>query len=67
MRLIGYEVLISAVQEHGVDAVYEVLEKLFMEEPIVIIDANGKAVFTPFDFEDLWDYLELLQEKEVVL
>jgi hypothetical protein len=67
MRLISYEVLIQAIQERGLDEVYAVLERLFMEEPLVFLNADGEAIFSPFDELELWGYLEVLFNKEVVL
>ena len=62
MRVISYEVLIRALHEKGVDAVYEVLERIFMEEPIIIVNANGEVVFRAYEVEELWDYLEKILE-----
>jgi hypothetical protein len=66
MRFVSVEVLQKAIVENGVDYVYEKLEALFYEEPLIVIDKNGKAIFTPFDAEELYEYLEYLV-KEVEL
>ena len=62
MRLINLETLIRALQEQGVDALYEKLEAVFYTEPIVFIDNDGNVVFMPFDTEEIWDYLEKLYD-----
>jgi len=67
MRVVSVEVLIQALQERGLDEVYVILERLFMEEPLVVINSDGEAVFSPFDELELWGYLEVLFNKEVVL
>jgi hypothetical protein len=70
MRFISYEVLLGALQEYGTDAVYEKLEALFYAEPLVFINLDGEAIFTPYDALELWDWLENLANKfhkEVVL
>jgi hypothetical protein len=67
MRLISYEVLIQALKEQGLDTTYAILERLFMEEPLIVINKEGKAIFSPLDEEELWHYLELLNDKEVEL
>jgi hypothetical protein len=62
MRFVSVEVLIKALQERGLDHIYEALEKLLMEEPLAFINKDGKVVFTPFDPEELWDFLENIKE-----
>ncbi len=57
MRLINYEELIRALQEQGVDAVYERLLDLFYMEPFMI---EGDVMrFTPWDEEELYRFLEI--------
>ncbi len=63
MRIISVDLLIQAVREQGIDPVYLALERLFYEEPIVFVDSDGKAVFTPYDALEIWDYLENLYTK----
>jgi len=49
------------------DAVYEKLEALFYTEPLAFINSDGGVVFRPYDPEELYEYLEILNEKEVEL
>jgi hypothetical protein len=63
MRLISFEVLLEALKEQGLDPVYEALERLFYEEPVVFINKDGDAVFVPFDVLEIRDYLEKLNEE----
>ncbi len=65
MRCISVEVLIQVLKEKDLDTVYLALERLFMEEPLVFVNSDGEAVFTPYDPFEIWDYLEELQVKEV--
>jgi len=65
MKLISVELLVQAIREQGLDAVYEKLEALFYTEPLVIINSDGKVVFAPYEPLDIWDYLEMLNDKEV--
>ncbi len=68
MKFVSIELLMQAVRERGVDEIYEILEKVFYAETLIIVDKDGKAIFTPFDAEELYDYLEkLLEEMEVEL
>jgi hypothetical protein len=67
MKLVSIELLMQVVRERGVDEIYEILEKVFYAEPLVVIDKDGKAIFTPYDAEELYDYLEKLLEMEVEL
>jgi hypothetical protein len=63
MRHISFETIIKALQEAGVDALYEKLEALFYTEPFAVIDVDGNVVFEPYDSEDIWNYLEALKKK----
>jgi hypothetical protein len=65
MKLISFEMLIRTLQERGLDYTYEALERLFYEEPLIIINKEGKAVKVFFEPEEIWDYLENLQEVEL--
>jgi hypothetical protein len=65
MKLISFEMLIRTLQERGLDYTYEALERLFYEEPLIIINKEGKAVKAFFEPEEIWDYLENLQEAEL--
>ncbi len=65
MRLISFEALIEALREQGLDPVYSALERLFYEEPLIIINKEGEAVKAFFEPLEIWDYLEELQAKEV--
>ncbi len=70
MRLISVEVLMQVLKEQDLDNVYALLERHYMEEPLVFINSNGEAIFTPYDPLELWDYLEKLYDeiiKEVEL
>jgi len=58
MRYISFEILLKALESDGIDAVYERLSDLFMEDTLYIIDRCGAVVYTPMDLYDLWDYLE---------
>ena len=60
MRYIAFDLLLKALNEQGVDNVYEKLYAVFLEEPIYIIDRCGNVVYVPMDIYDLWDYLESL-------
>ncbi len=62
MKYINFDLLVLALKEKGIDDVYEKLEKLFLEDAIAIIDRCGSIVFTPFDSEDIYTYLESLYE-----
>jgi hypothetical protein len=65
MRLISLELLVQTLREHSIDDVYAVLERLFLQEPIVIIDRDGKEIRTFYDEMEIYDYLEMLQEKVI--
>jgi len=67
MKLISVELLVQAIREQGLDAVYEKLEALFYTEPLAFINSDGGVVFRPYDPEELYEYLEILNEKEVEL
>jgi hypothetical protein len=67
MRVISFELLLRAVKEHGIDKVYTVLEHAFLTEPVIVINNDGKVVFKPCSTEELWDYLESLEQEEVEL
>jgi len=63
MRYVSFEILLKALENEGVDAVYERLSDLFMEDALYVIDKCGAVCYTPFDLNDLWNYLEGLYEK----
>ena len=62
MKLISLEVLLQAIHENGLDETYLVLERLFFEEPIAIIDREGEVLRTFFDEYEIFDYLENIQD-----
>jgi hypothetical protein len=62
MRFISFELLMEALKEQGLDAVYEKLYELFYEAPLYITDRYGAVVYIPYDALDLWDYLEALYD-----
>ncbi len=63
MRYVSVELLIHALRERSLDDVYAVLERVFLEEPLMFINSNGDIVFTPYDLLEIWDYLEKLYEE----
>jgi len=63
MKFICVDLLLDVVKEQGIDPVYAVLERLYLEEPLVFVNADGEAVFVPYDPMEIWDFLEALQEK----
>ncbi len=65
MRYISFDIIMQALRETDLDAVYERLHNLFMQEPIYIIDRCGSIVYTPYDEQDLWDYLEGLYQNSI--
>ncbi len=63
MRFISIDLLIQILKEEGLENVYLALERLFYTEPLVFIDSSGKAVFVPYEEEEIHAFLELLNEK----
>jgi hypothetical protein len=66
MRYVAYELLLEAVKERGVDEIYEKLERLLYEEPLIIVNMDGDVVFRPFEPIELYEFLEIIKEKEVL-
>ena len=69
-EFLGYDVqvlsldgIVQAIREYGLDNVYEVLERLFLSEPFVVINRNGKVIFFPSEEQEIYDFLELVNEK----
>lgn len=60
MRCISLEELIQALQEQGLDHTYQALERLFLEEPLIVIDKEGHVIRSFFDEEEMFEYLENL-------
>ena len=63
MRMIHIDQLLEVIKEYGIDPVYATLEKMFIEEPLVIVDREGKVLFIPFEEGEIWDFLEMLLDK----
>ena len=66
MKLISFDVLLQALKERGLDDTYLVLERLFFEESIVIVDKEGNVLKTFFDEEEIFEYLESIQGLESI-
>ena len=62
MRLISFDVLLQVIHDHGLDETYLALERLFFEEPVAIIDKEGNVLKAFFDEEEIFDYLENIQD-----
>ena len=69
-EFLGYDVqvlsldgIVQAIREHGLDNVYEVLERLFLSEPFVVINRDGKVIFFPSEEQEIYDFLELVNKK----
>jgi hypothetical protein len=69
-EFLGYDVqvlsldgIVQAIREYGLDNVYEVLERLFLSEPFVVINRDGKVIFFPSEEQEIYDFLELVNEK----
>ena len=59
MNYVSLELLIQALNEYGLDHTYQALERLFLEEPLIVIDKEGH-VRSFFDKEEMFEYLENL-------
>jgi len=69
-EFLGYDVqvlsldgIVQAIREYGLDNVYEVLERLFLSEPFVVINRDGKVIFFPSEEQEIYDFLEFVNEK----
>lgn len=62
MRLISFELILQALKEQGLYETYLVLERLFQEEPLVVVNQEGDAIISFFDEEEMFCYLEHLQD-----
>jgi len=69
-EFLGYDVqvlsldgIVQAIREYGLDNVYEVLERLFLSEPFVVINRDGKVIFFPSEEQEIYDFLELVNKK----
>jgi hypothetical protein len=63
VQILDLSLIVQAIKEDGLDYVYEVLERLLLTEPFVVINRDGRVVFFPMDTEEIWDFLELVDKK----
>jgi hypothetical protein len=60
--VLSLDMLIQAIREKGLDGTYEALEKLFLTEQFVVVDKENKVIFTPFEAEDIYNFLERVEK-----
>ncbi len=63
VQVLSLRDIVQALKEEGVDNVYLTLERLFHTEPFVVINAEGRVVFAPFEEEEIFSFLELISKK----
>ncbi len=63
VQVLSLRDIVQALKEEGLDNVYLALERLLYTEPFVVINADGGVVFAPFEEEEIFSFLELLNEK----
>jgi hypothetical protein len=55
--------IVQALREEGLDTVYEKLEELFFTGPFVVINREGKVIFFPYETEEIFTFLEVIDRK----
>jgi hypothetical protein len=63
VQVLNLDLIVQAIKEEGLDYVYEALERLFLSEPFVVINSEGKVVFMPGEEEEIFSFLELVNKK----
>ncbi len=63
VKVLSLRDIVQALKEEGLDNVYLALEKLLYTEPFVVINAEGRVVFAPFEEEEIFSFLELVSKK----
>ncbi len=63
VQVVSLRDIVQALKEEGLEKVYLVLERLFHTEPFVVVNAEGRVVFAPFEEEEIFSFLELVSKK----
>ncbi len=63
VQVLNLSDIVQALKEKDLDTVYLALEKLLYTEQFVVVNAEGRVVFAPFEEEEIFSFLELVNRK----